>query len=186
LTPVVPAKIKTLIGELGLRYRPAAAADLAAHGATLALLARDLCDLPYDRLEHAIHVWVRSERWMPKAADLIALCQRHQAEELGARIQGRGASSGVDSFVDARNASLSSGTSKRKDIEWFVDGSGEAKLRYIQREPVLPDRVPLADVDRYNRALRKYGADFRWDRNGRIIELLPGDPDPTEDDEHHR
>jgi hypothetical protein len=182
----VPAKIKTLIGELGLRYRPAAAADLAAHGATLALLARDLCDLPYDRLEQAIHAWVRNERWMPKAADLIALCQRHQAEEFGSRTARHGNNSSVDAFVDARNASLLSGASNRKDIEWFVDASGEAKFRYIQREAALPDRVPLADVDRYNRALRKYGADFRWDRNGRIIELLPGDPDPTENDEHHR
>ena len=169
-----------------MRYRPAAAADLAAHGATLALLARDLCDLPYDRLENAIYAWVRSERWMPKAADLIALCQRHQAEELGALAQGRSEGGGVDTFVDARNASLSSGTSKRTDIEWFVDASGEAKLRYKQVEPPLPDRVPLADVDRYNRALRKYGADFRWDRNGRMIDLLPGEPDPTAADEYQR
>lgn len=43
--------------------------------------------------------------------------------------------------------------------------------------------MPLADVDRCNRALRKYGADFHWYRNGRIIELLPGDADPTENDD---
>ena len=169
-----------------MRYRPAAAADLAAHGATLALLARDVCDLPYDRLERAIYAWVRSERWMPKAADLIALCQRHQAEDLGARAPGRSESSSVDTFADARNASLSSDTSRRKDIEWFVDASGEARLRYKQVEPPLQDRVPLADVNRYNRALRKYGADFRWDRNGRMIDLLPGEPDPTAADECQR
>lgn len=123
---------------------------------------------------------------MPKAADLIALCQRQQAEEFGARTARHGNVSSVDAFVDARNANLMSGASTRKDIEWFVDAAGEAKFRFIQREPAMPDRVPLADVDRYNRALRKYGADFRWDRNGRIIELRTGDPDPTETDEHHR
>lgn len=69
------AAIQRLIGELGLRYRPSAQADLQAHAASLALLASDLADIPPDFLDRAIKQWVRQSQFMPKAAELAAIAQ---------------------------------------------------------------------------------------------------------------
>lgn len=69
--------VKRLIGELGLRYRPSAQADLEAHAAALALLARDVADVPPAYLERAIREWVRESVYMPKAKDLISLAQSY-------------------------------------------------------------------------------------------------------------
>ncbi|MEN2787974.1 hypothetical protein ACFOKI_16475 [Sphingomonas qilianensis] len=143
----------------------------------LALLARDLADVPADRLERAITEWVRTERWMPKAADLVDICQRHQRDDLNLQPEVRGVTDEVAAFVDARNALLAHAPKGRKDIEWFVDASGQAKLRYKGFESISPDRVPVEDVDRYNSALSKFGADFRWDCDGRM-RLLKEDPEP--------
>src|SRR5688572_9824409 len=49
----IPAKVERLIGELGLRYRPSAQADLEEHAAALALLASDVADIPADLLDRA-------------------------------------------------------------------------------------------------------------------------------------
>lgn len=126
----VPARIKLLIADLGLRYRPAAAADLEAHGSALALLAMDLADLPPDRLDRAIAAWVRGERWMPKASELIALCQRHQAEEIDRAADRVSPVSSVAAYCARRNAELASAPNGRRDIEWHVDGIGEPRLRF--------------------------------------------------------
>lgn len=182
-SPNVPAKIKALIAELGLRYRPTATTDLAAHGALLALLARDLADLPPDRLERAINAWVRAERWMPKAADLVALCQQQQRAELKPVVANdRSPRSSAQAFADSRNAAMATDPAARKDIEWYVDDADEAKLRYKRETPVMPDRIALADVDRFNRALGKYGAGFRWDANGYAFDLVKDQPGPTDPD----
>lgn len=69
--------IKRLIGELGLRYRPSAQADLEAHAAALALLARDVSDVPPAYLERAIREWVRDRQFMPKANELIELARSY-------------------------------------------------------------------------------------------------------------
>jgi hypothetical protein len=71
----VPSAVKRLIGELGLRYRPSAQADLEAHAGTIALLARDLADVPPVYLERAIRKWVLTSHFMPKASDLVELAQ---------------------------------------------------------------------------------------------------------------
>lgn len=62
---------KRLIGELGLRYRPSAQADLEDHAAALALLTMDLADVPPRLLSLAIDQWVSESHFMPKASDLI-------------------------------------------------------------------------------------------------------------------
>lgn len=71
----VPGAIQRLIGELGLRYRPSAQADLEAHAATLALLASDLADVPPTCLAKAVEKWARESHFMPRASELIALAQ---------------------------------------------------------------------------------------------------------------
>lgn len=68
---------KRLIGELGLRYRPSAQADLEDHATALALLTMDVADIPAHLLELAIRDWVRESHFMPKASDLIALAKAH-------------------------------------------------------------------------------------------------------------
>jgi hypothetical protein len=64
-----------IIGELGLRYRPSATADLEAHAATLALLCRDLADVPPHILERAAQEWAVKSPYLPKASDLAGRCQ---------------------------------------------------------------------------------------------------------------
>lgn len=77
----VPPAIGRIIGELGLRYRPSIQADLEAHGEALKLLTLDLIDVPEHLLEAAAQHWVRTERFMPRAAELIALAQKVQRGE---------------------------------------------------------------------------------------------------------
>lgn len=74
--PPVPAAIRNLIAELGLRYRPSSQADLEAHAGQLALLARDLADLPPKALAAAIDVWVKDSPFLPRASDLVTLAKR--------------------------------------------------------------------------------------------------------------
>lgn len=149
----------------------------------MALLARDLADLPPDRLEHAINAWVRAERWMPRAADLVALCQQQQrAERQPVAANDRSPRASAEAFADSSNAAMASDPRARKDIEWYVDDADEAKLRFKQAAPVMPNRVAPNDVDRFNRALRKYGSDFRWDANGYAFDLAEGELDPTDPD----
>jgi hypothetical protein len=73
--PSVPASVGRIIGELGLRYRPSAATDLAAHAEALKLLAEDVADIPAHLLEAAAKRWVREQRFMPKASELVALAR---------------------------------------------------------------------------------------------------------------
>jgi hypothetical protein len=59
------------VTELGLRYRPLATADQEDHQAGVLLLARDLDGADNDKLARAASDWVRTERFMPKASDLL-------------------------------------------------------------------------------------------------------------------
>jgi len=74
--PSVPASIRLLVADLGLRYQPRAAADLEAHAGKLALLATDLADCDPALLDAAIQRWARSSVWMPRASELIDLVER--------------------------------------------------------------------------------------------------------------
>lgn len=174
--PTVPPAIGRLIAELGLRYRPTAATDLAAHGEALRLLALDVADLPADRLERAITKWVRAERWMPRASDLVALCQEDQRRSFDQTYQPAAEQASADAFACIRNAGS---LANRPNIEWHVDGAGNSTLRY-KREPVSgiapihPD-----EVKKRNDTLASKGATFRYDVEGFRRDLTP-------DEEAHR
>jgi hypothetical protein len=118
--PSVPAAIRKLISELGLRYRPTSQTDIEAHTAMLALLAIDLADLPASLLDRAIAEWVTSSPFMPKAYDLVELSRKllppanpsaavpKSNHELAAR----------------NNHELDMNPSGRRDIRWVADAGG--------------------------------------------------------------
>lgn len=170
--PTVPPAIGRLIAELGLRYRPTAATDLAAHGEALRLLALDVSDLPADRLERAIAKWVRAERWMPRASDLVTLCQDDQRRSFDRSYQPAAALASADAFACIRNAG---GMANRTNIEWYVDEAGNSAIRY-KSEPlsgivaIHPD-----DVKARNDTLATKGATFRYDAEGFRRDLTPGE-----------
>jgi hypothetical protein len=73
--PKVPPAVGRIIGELGLRYRPSAQADLEAHAEALRLLSEDLHDVPPHLLEDAAKRWVRDNKFMPRASELVELAR---------------------------------------------------------------------------------------------------------------
>lgn len=73
-------KIVKIISELGLRFRPLATADQEAHAAQVALLVQDLEGADPAKLSIAAQEWIRTERWMPKAADLLELIAKAKAK----------------------------------------------------------------------------------------------------------
>lgn len=117
--PKIPAAIQRIIGELGLRYRPSATADLEAHAATLALLCRDLADLPPHLLERAAREWAVRSPYLPKASDLAGMCRdlMPSAKPKASR----------DDWLRAkaeeanRNLALEG---KSEAMLWIVDGAG--------------------------------------------------------------
>ncbi|WP_231370367.1 hypothetical protein [Sphingomonas phyllosphaerae] len=174
--PNVPPAIGRLIAELGLRYRPTAATDLAAHGEALRLLALDVADLPADRLERAISKWVRAERWMPRASDLVALCQEDQRRSFEQTYEPAAEHASSEAFACIRNAGA---LANRSNIEWYVDEAGNSGLRY-KREPVSAIAPIHPDhVDAHNKTLVIKGATFRYDVEGYRRDLTP-------DEEAHR
>lgn len=118
----VPAKTERLIGELGLRYRPSAAADLEEHAAGLALLASDVADIPPHILEQAVDRWVRASRFMPKASELVDLARSILVEE------GQVQPKSLQERVDEANVALRA--QGKFHIEWFVEGEG-MRLRAV-------------------------------------------------------
>ena len=115
----VPPKIARIVSELGLRYRPSAQADLEAHAAMLALLSRDLADLDPSRLEMAALHWARTERFMPRAAELRSLFakfgDKHKAAEL-----------------NAERGNIALAAEGRDDVHWVVR-DGRATIEWKQR-----------------------------------------------------
>ncbi|RSV15665.1 hypothetical protein CA235_07365 [Sphingomonas sp. ABOLF] len=92
--PNVPPAVGRIIGELGLRYRPSAQADLEAHAMALKLLTEDVADVPVSLLEKAAKLWVRENRFMPKAAELIALAREAGSDTF------RGTNAAVEQLED--------------------------------------------------------------------------------------
>lgn len=114
----VPPKIARIVGELGLRYRPSAQADLEAHAASLALLSRDLADVDPVRLESAADHWARTEKFMPKAAELRSLVSRFGDRNRAAELS-----------VERGNAHLAS--EGRTDVHWVIrDGRSTIEWKY--------------------------------------------------------
>jgi len=119
--PNVPPAIKRLVGELGLRYRPAAQADLEAHAASLALLASDLHDVPPHLLEKAIAQHVLSSPYLPKASDLITIARSFVNREAGAH-------GPVNETMAQRGNRLMPDEIAKRGLRWFDDDSGGAFL----------------------------------------------------------
>jgi hypothetical protein len=115
--PRVPPKIARIVGELGLRFRPSAQADLEAHAAMLSLLSRDLADTDPAKLEAAANHWARTARFMPKACELRDLIgkmgDKRKAAELG---------------VERGNAMLLA--EGRMDVRWVVR-DGRAQIEWV-------------------------------------------------------
>jgi hypothetical protein len=112
----IPAKTERLIGELGLRYRPSAQADLEEHAAALALLASDVADIPPDLLERAIRKHAASSVYMPKAAELISIARSFIVQNHG--------SGGLVDMAARRNAQ----PDMPKHLRWSYDEQGNIQL----------------------------------------------------------
>jgi len=69
----IDPETKKIIAKLGLRYRPAAAADLEAHAHLIGLLTTDVAHLSPSVLDQATRQWVSAKAFMPKASELLAL-----------------------------------------------------------------------------------------------------------------
>jgi hypothetical protein len=108
------------VTELGLRYRPLATADQEAHAATVSLLARDLSACDIGKLARAADEWARSQKFMPKACDLIALMAK-----MGSSHQDQQA------ICDHANARMATDPEGRRDIHWVVK-HGRATLEFIR------------------------------------------------------
>lgn len=121
--PKVPTKIKALIAELGLRFRPTSQADLEAHAGALALLCTDLADAPPHLLERAIQRHAVTSPYLPKAADLVRLMQ----ELLSADRPKATTGAKIDQAA-RRNAEMDQDANARQDIRWVYDAGGALQL----------------------------------------------------------
>lgn len=170
------------MGELKIRYQHGSGGDPEGFKARLGFLATDLADVPPDLLRLAVATWVRESPFLPTAADLIrimreALEQRDKAATRPSPPPGYDPS---QAFCDQRNAIMASNVEGRRDVEWFVDKNGEPKLRSKHVAPASVERVARNEVERLNRALRKFSATFRYDRAGYDFDLPAGAIDPTD------
>ena len=123
--PRPSAKIRGLVGRLGLRYHPASSADLQSHQAMLVLLAEDLAFVPEDLLEKAINRHVTSSPYMAKAADLIKLAKEIEDGGRG-NVNRRGGSYSMDlaaSYNEKRH---------RDDVEWVTNPDGSLRIQFTQ------------------------------------------------------
>lgn len=120
--PRPSAKIRGLIGRLGLRYHPSNAADLSSHQAMLGLLAEDLSHVDPNALAIAIDRHVAMSPYMPKAADLIKLAQAATMPHTSS-----------DEYAESLNGM---GFTKTMGWHWFVrthpDGRRELDRRDAQ------------------------------------------------------
>lgn len=102
-----PAILK-IISELGLRYRPVATADQEDHQTGVLLLARDVAGADPKLLKRAADEWARTERWMPKAVDLLELIKKYKPA----------GTLNLQALADQGNAKLSE--IGRSDCRWVV------------------------------------------------------------------
>lgn len=121
--PNVHPTTARLIGEMGIRFRPSAQADLEAHAEALRFLAEDVSDIPPPLLEKACRAWARDSRFMPKASELIALAEKIASEEIrGTDAAGQQ----LQDHCDRLNA-------MKGDKHWFV--AGQKPARYVSNQP---------------------------------------------------
>ena len=123
----IPAAIRALIGELGLRYRPSLQEEIEAHAGRLALLAADLSDLPPPALRYAIDRWVIARPYMPKASELAELAQQY----LTAPAPGQGRKAPPpDVQCHERNLALKAAGNFR--MRWRIVGGAWQALDYLE------------------------------------------------------
>lgn len=91
-----------------MRFRPLTLADQEAHAAQIALLTRDLAGTDLGALEAAAAQWARNERFMPKAADLLAIVRAGRPKAMIADLQ---------QLADRGNMLCT-----RPDLQWVVRG----------------------------------------------------------------
>jgi hypothetical protein len=82
-------------------------------------LARDLSHVDPGKLAKAAEHWGRTERFMPKACDLIALMARSKT------------SHDQQEICDRANARMASDPEGRRDIRWVVS-HGRATLEFVR------------------------------------------------------
>lgn len=80
---------------------------MEAHAATLALLAKDLADLDPARLQRAADHWAKTERFMPRAAELRSLVAKFGDRKRAAELA-----------VDRGNSQLAA--EGRDDVRWVL------------------------------------------------------------------
>lgn len=96
---------------------------MEAHKGRLALLAKDLAEVPWKLLRRAVDDWAQRSPYLPKASDLIEMCKVYVAERQAMM------STDVNAIVAQRNAALAA-TPRGREIEWYA-ADGVAKLRWI-------------------------------------------------------
>ena len=123
------AATRTLIAELGLRYRPGDPAALETHDLKLELLGQDLADIPVKRLKVAIERWIATSPYLPKASDLIELARKAVMAEVGQVIAAPDRLAALRSSVPEWNRKL---YLERPDLigwsEWRLDDTGHAYI----------------------------------------------------------
>lgn len=137
-----PPAIKRLILELGLRYRPTSPDALEAHTVKLAALTSDCADIPANMLERAVTKWVRQEKFMPKASELIRLAR----EELQGQVGSHPADSHQNAVILANryNARLAEQNSQ---LMWHIGPNNELKLAPIGEQPKYAPPLTREELD---------------------------------------
>lgn len=171
------------MGELKVRFQHGSGGDPEGFRARCALLAEDLSDVPAELLRTAAAAWVREQPFLPTAADLTRLMrdelERRDKAAAGGSRDDRTDVQRAQAFCTERNAALTSPDHPRHrdGLEWFVDASGAARLRY--RTDCDRGIVPIhpADVGARNAVLARMNATFRYDDGGRRRDLTAAEED---------
>lgn len=124
--PKPSAKLRKLVAEMGLRYRPSSPAEICFHQDKLELLIEDLADLPDHLIERAIPELCREKTFMPRASDIIARCQAYLG---GARDDARADLVEMNLKLSRDNPMAYAG-----GVRWHRDASDVLKLGHVQSQ----------------------------------------------------
>mgnify|MGYP000220383671 CR=1 FL=1 len=114
------AKIFKIVSELGIRYRPLTQADQEAHTLQVALLTKDLADVSPPVLALAADEWSKTQRYMPRAYDLLEMCRKMTQDPDRRRLQQAHLDHGNNHLADLG----------RRDVHWIVR---DGQVRIEQR-----------------------------------------------------
>jgi hypothetical protein len=149
------ATLRRIVGELGLRYRPASAAEIQAHEDKLELLVEDLNGIAEDVLETAAKELAKEKPFMPRASDLIERCKA---------IRARRPDSAKRANLDQMNAKLRDDNQLAHDggVRWYRDAADSLKLGHPPG-----NRGSRCTADQARQILREEGV-----RSPFLLELL--------------